>query len=159
MHHAAGDVTTYLDSVIERLNGQARFHPRVARVPDDPTAERVFDRAAVELSLSDLVFGDVHQPESVRSMCSEHVARAPALVDHGAEINMDGRTRLLTVLAALLHALHQPLADAIFHAVRSAIASPASRASSSEEAVPEFGVVAARVEQRVSAIRPPPHFR
>lgn len=45
---AAGDVTAHGDGVLKSLDGQWRLHPRVDRVPDDPVAERVLDRAEVE---------------------------------------------------------------------------------------------------------------
>lgn len=35
MDHATSNINTHLNSVLERANGQARFHPRVDRVSDD----------------------------------------------------------------------------------------------------------------------------
>ena len=62
MDDAAGDVTAHLDGVLEGLDGQTRLHPGVDGVPDDPTGERVFDRAGVELAFRGFVLRDVDEP-------------------------------------------------------------------------------------------------
>jgi len=81
MHHAAGDITAHRDSVLKRLDGQAELHPRVDRVPDDPAAEHVPDRAEIQLALGGAVFGDVGEPQLVRGVSSEDVP-GPAVLVH-----------------------------------------------------------------------------
>jgi hypothetical protein len=53
----------------------------------------------------------------------------------------------------LPNVLHQPLLDVICHAVRSAICLAGVAGLIGGEPVPELGVVAVRVEQRIRAIR------
>ena len=51
--------------VIERVDGDAGFHPRIDRIPDDPVGEHVLDRTHVELAFQGAVFGDVGEPQFV----------------------------------------------------------------------------------------------
>jgi len=97
---AAGDVAAHRDGVLERLNCQAGLHPRADRVPDDLAAAGVFDGAAVELAFGGLVLRDlrdVDEPELVRGIGGEDVPGPAVLVDDGAEVVVDRRSRLLAV--------------------------------------------------------------
>jgi len=84
MHHAASDITAHRDSVLKRLDGQGELHPRADRVPDDPAAEHVLDRAEIQPALGGPVLRDVGEPQLVRRVCGEDVPGAAVLVDDGA---------------------------------------------------------------------------
>lgn len=75
MNDAAGhlepDRSSVRDGVLERLDGEAGLHPVADRVADDPVAETVLDRAAVQLARTGPVFGDVDQPQAVRGLGGE----------------------------------------------------------------------------------------
>jgi hypothetical protein len=53
------------DCGAQRRDGELRGHSFVDRVADDPVAEQVLDRAAVELALGRGVLGDVGDPDGV----------------------------------------------------------------------------------------------
>lgn len=154
MHDAAGGVAAHRDRVLERLNCQAGLHPRVDRVPHDPTAAGVFDRAAVELSLGGLVLRDVHQPELVRFLSSEHVSCSAFLVDERAEVIVNRRTGPAVLASLGFPERAEPAVgrrDLPRGPIRHALASVAGLVG--EQPVPELGVVLVGVEQRVRAVR------
>ena len=49
-------------------DGELGGHPPIDRVADDPVAEQVLDRAAVDLALASGVLGDVSDPDQVRRL-------------------------------------------------------------------------------------------
>lgn len=84
-----------------------------------------------ELALAGPVLGDVAEPQAVRLL------RGEVPLD---QVVVDRRAWLLAVAPALLpKADHQPRCEQIFHAVRSAITSPPSRASSTRNRYPNSG--------------------
>ena len=66
MQHAAGDVTTPGDRVVQRVDRDAGLHPRVDRIAHDPVGEHVLDRAKVKLAFQRAMLRDVRQPQLVR---------------------------------------------------------------------------------------------
>src|SRR5699024_12548407 len=59
------------DRVLEGGHGQARLHPGVDRIADDPTRAGVLERAQVDLALIGAMLGDIHQPLGVEGLSSE----------------------------------------------------------------------------------------
>src|SRR5271165_934918 len=72
MQDAAGHAVTSGDGVVEGVDGDARLHPLVDRVADDPVGKDVFDRAEVKLSFLRPMLGDVGEPQLVRGLGAEH---------------------------------------------------------------------------------------
>jgi hypothetical protein len=114
-------------------------HPLVDRVADDPVAEQVLDRAAVQLAFGGGVLGDVGDPDLVRLGGGE-VASDVVVVDRRSR----GLARAAATLAdrgrpqALLGAQppHPPLADVVAGALELV----------GQEPVPELRVVAVGVD-------------
>jgi hypothetical protein len=120
--HAAGHIFTAGDGVVERRDGQPGLHPRVDGVAHDPVGVDVLDRAEVELAFTGAVLGDVGQPQLVRATGGE--SRRTRSSWTGGPGFLPLRPRFFP------NTDHQPDCEQSFHAVRSAIDSPASRASS-----------------------------
>src|SRR5699024_12691899 len=59
------------DRVLEGGHGQARLHPGVDRIADDPTRAGVLERAQVDLALIGAMLGDIHQPLGVEGLGGE----------------------------------------------------------------------------------------
>jgi hypothetical protein len=77
------------------------------------------------------VFRDVAEPQLVRGIGGKDMPGRAVLVDHGAQVVVDGRPGFFALPRfGLPNADHQPSSEQIRHAVRSAIGSPAARASS-----------------------------
>lgn len=130
MNHATGDVTAHLNGVLERLNGGTRLHLGIDRVPVDPARESVFDCAVVELAFTRFMFRDV---DSFALVAANTCRVRPCSSTTAQWSSWTGGPGLLPPLPRFFPKTdHQPLRDVMRPAVRSAIASPASRASSSE---------------------------
>lgn len=151
---AAGHVTAHQGSVLECSDGQARLHPRVDRVSDDPVAEHVLDRANVELALARFVFRDIGQPELVGGVGNELVPGSPVLVGDGATVVVDRWAGLAAVAAPFFPERGPPVVgrrDPPSGLVGHRLTLVAGFVG--EEPVPELGVVLVGVEQCVCAIR------
>ena len=131
---AAGDLLVLepatCDGAVEGVDRELGGHPVADGVADDPVGVDVLDRAAVELPFGRLVFCDVREPQLVRSVGPELVPDHTVLVDHRAEVVVDRRGFLALPRLGFPNTDHQPSCEQIRHAVRSAITSPASFASS-----------------------------
>jgi hypothetical protein len=124
VQHTAGQVSAPSGGVVQRGHGQARLHPRVDGVTDDPVRPSILDRTQVELALGGAVFGDVGQPQVVRALGGE-------VAFHEVVVHRRPNLAALAPPPALAErALHQPLPEQIRPAVRSAIDCPAALASS-----------------------------
>ncbi len=129
MQDTTGHVATHPDRVLQRRYCQLRLHSGVDRVPHDASGVGVLDRAEVELALAGVVLGDVGQPQPVRHLGCETRA-GPGRVRRSwcRESSWTAGPGFFRFChASSRKTLHQPLSDAIVHAVRSAIGSPASR--------------------------------
>ena len=67
MDDAAGHVSSPGDRAVQCVHCEAGLHPIRDGVADDPARVGVLDRAEVELALAGGVFGDVGEPQLVRS--------------------------------------------------------------------------------------------
>ena len=96
---------------------------------------------------------DVHEPELVRRVGGEHVTRSAVLVDDGAEVVVDGWAGAPALAALLPERAPPPIRgrDPPRRPIRHGFARITGLVG--EEPVPELGVVAVRVEERVRAIR------
>ena len=65
MEHAAGAVTTPGDGVVQCVDCDRGFHPRVDRITDDTVGEHVLDRTNVQFAFKCSMLGDVRQPQFV----------------------------------------------------------------------------------------------
>lgn len=102
MDDTAVHVTAHPDRVSDGADRERGFHARVDRVPHDPAAESVLDRAKIEPTFARFVFRNVGQPELVRPGRHEPVTLTAVLVNDDTEIVVNGGARLLAVLAPLL---------------------------------------------------------
>lgn len=153
MNHASSHVTASSDSVIERCDCEPGLHPRIYGVADDPVGEDVLERTDVELAFIGPVFGDVTDPQFVRRVGLELVPDPALLVRHRAEVVVDRRAGLLTVLAALLPERAPPAvvrADPPGSPLGHDLAGVAGLVE--EEPVTELGVITMGVEQRVGPV-------
>src|SRR6218665_3853462 len=141
VNDTAGDLTAHHDDVLERPHGQSRLHSGVDEVSDDPVSEHVLDRTEIEPALSAPVLGDVSEPQLVELVSGELIPDPPVLVSDGAELLMNRSAGHAGCCDPCFfpNLDHQPSADPIRHAVRSAITSPTSTASSASNLYPNSG--------------------
>ena len=62
----SGDVTAPTIGVVDRVNGDSRFHPVINRVSDNTRGKDIFDRAEVKLPFTCSMFRDVHKAQLIR---------------------------------------------------------------------------------------------
>lgn len=153
MKHAAGAVARLGDGVVQRVDGHAGIHRRFDRVPHDPAREHVFDRAEIDLALGDAVLGDDGQAHLVRRVGDEPVRDHPMVVFEVEQVVVDRRTALVAIAAPFVPK-HGPPAVAQRDPPRCAIRHRLAGLMRlvGEQPVPDLGVVAVGVEQRVDAI-------
>jgi hypothetical protein len=142
---ATGNVTAAGDSHLERGDHQAGFHAAVDGPADDPVRVRVFDSAAVELAFAGAVLGYVREPQLVRGVRGEVAAHQVVM----------GRGARLGPLAGARLAEHRPPAVVPADLPHRAVTRDMSLGTDliGEEPIPELGIVAVRVEDRVRQVR------
>ncbi len=147
-----GHVTTPSNSVVQRCHGHLRLHRGVNGVPDDPVGRGVLERTDVQPPFTRPVFGDVADPEPIRSPCGELAPGPPLVVDHGTQVAVNRRTGPFHT-ARLLPERRPPAvarADLPRRPGRHRYAGVAGLID--QKPVAEFGVVTVGVEQRVGAV-------
>jgi hypothetical protein len=100
------------------------------------------------------VLRDVGEPKFVRLVCGKHVTDPPVLVDHGAEVVVDGRSGPATLASLGFPERAEPAVarrDPPCRPIRHDFARLCGLIG--QQPVPELGVVLVSIEQRVRAIR------
>lgn len=122
------------DGVVQGGHGQAGLHPRINGVAHDPVAEGVLDREEVQLAVAGGVFGDVCEPQAVRSVSGEVAAD---------QVVVHRRAGLLDPAALL--AEHAPPVVVPADPPRGPVGHRGTRAAGfvGQEAVAQLGILAA----------------
>jgi hypothetical protein len=133
------------DGHVDRGDHEAGLHAGIDGPTDDPVGEHVLDRAAVQLAFVGPVLGDVRDPDLVRGIGGEVPAHQVIV----------GRRTGLGPLVPLGFAEPGPPAvvptDPPHHPVRY-VGVVAETDLIGEEPIPELGIIAMRVEDRVREV-------